>query len=34
MIRGILSGEDKLRYYADNFRTEKAEGGIMNLKKW
>ena len=33
-IRGILSGEDKLRYYADNFRTEKAEGGIMNLKKW
>jgi hypothetical protein len=32
-IRGILSGEDKLRYYADNFRTEKAEGGIMSLKK-
>ena len=24
---------DKQSYYADNFRTEKAEGGIMNLKK-
>ena len=34
-IKGILSDEDKLRYYADNFRMEKAEGGIMNLKnKW
>ena len=28
MIRGILSGEDKLRYYADNFRMEKAGGGL------
>ena len=24
---------DKQAYFADNFRTEKAEGGIMNLKK-
>ena len=40
-IKGILSDEDKLRYYADNFRMEKATGGragymgggIMNLKK-
>jgi len=32
-IRGILSDEDKLRYYADNFRMEKAQGGIMSLKK-
>ena len=26
-IKGILSDEDKLRYYADNFRMEKATGG-------
>tara|TARA_R110002020_G_scaffold45773_1_gene130720 strand:- start:13 stop:216 length:204 start_codon:yes stop_codon:yes gene_type:complete len=24
---------DKQAYFADNFRTEKAGGGIMNLKK-
>jgi len=26
--------KQKQSYYADNFRMEKAEGGIMNLKKW
>jgi len=26
--------QQKQSYYADNFRMEKAEGGIMNLKKW
>ena len=32
-IRGILSDEDKLRYYADNFRMEKAGGGMVGIRK-
>ena len=32
-IKGILSDEDKLRYYADNFRMEKAGGGMVGIRK-
>ena len=32
-VRDYWKDLDKQSYYADNFRMEKAEGGIMNLKK-
>ena len=32
-VRDYWKNLDKQSYYADNFKMEKAEGGIMNLKK-
>ena len=32
-ISDIFKDEDKIRYFADNFRMEKAEGGIASLKR-
>ena len=32
-LKNMFDTGDKQAYYADNFRTEKAQGGIMSLKK-
>ena len=33
MIKVLLSDEDKLAYFADNFRVEKAGGGIVGIRR-
>jgi len=33
MIKGLLSDEDKLAYFADNFRVEKAGGGMAGIRR-